>query len=194
MVTEINISLTVTCNTFGKFKIGSQSVHFTYLIVQRLLVRLLAGYNQTGKFPWTDINILVHIKDCNIIGIFYLRIVMQVQERNIFTITNTNRTVVRFIDTNHAKHIQVCKRHIFTIIHLNRLALHAFTAFLFCLHTIYFPVGHLTEPYFIPYMMFDGHSINPSRSTGVIGIETICGIGSRRPNILESTTTIVGYP
>ena len=90
MVAEIDISFAIARNTFGKVEIGSQLIYLVHIVAEGLLMGLLAGHYQTGKFPGTDVDIFVYIEYGDIVGIFNLRLVVQVQEGYIFTITNAH--------------------------------------------------------------------------------------------------------
>ena len=157
-------------------------------------MRFFSGYNQARKFPRADVNVFVDIEHCNVIRIFNLRIVMQVQKCDVLAIADTYRTVIRFIDTDNAEHIQVCKGHIFAVVHLYRLAIGTFAALFLGLHAIHLPVGHLVETYFISYMMLDGHGIDTPRSRSIVGIETIGGICACCPDVFKGAATVVGHP
>ena len=119
---------------------------------------------------------------------------MNIQELDVPASSQSHCTMIRSDHTDNPKHVKVRESDITTSIYFNRLTLRAFYSLFLGLHTVNFPIGHISEPYLIADMMFDRHCINSSFSGSILSIKSIGRISIGGPDIFKDSTSIIRHP
>ena len=123
-----------------------------------------------------------------------MRIVVHIAKNNILAIPNAKAYFFRHKSTDNTIHPYVYHLDILTARHLRHMAIYPFTAFFFKLKSINLPIGYIMKTGFGTHVVFQGHGIDASRCLRLTDIQSGSSIRTCRPDILKSTTPIVGHP